>query len=67
MQVAMEEPFRKQATDHFQVTQLMWQKLPNEKMNECKKKIQLDCVLHIYYSINIVWFVGGKKSPTMAL
>lgn len=38
MQVAMEEPFRKQATDHFQVTQLMWQKLPNEKMNECKKK-----------------------------
>lgn len=39
MQVVMEEPFRKQATDHFQATQLMWQKLPNEKMNERKKKI----------------------------
>ena len=38
MQVVMEEPFRKQATDHFQATQLMWQKLPNEKMNERKKK-----------------------------
>lgn len=27
------------------------------KMNECKKKkIQLDCLPKVYYSINILWF-----------